>query len=352
MALLKDGTRVYGNATVDTTLTTGNITLTSGIDTSYIIHEPDSSGDGNGYGTLRLIPDGNLIGSCQYVIVDPTAPGHIHLRAGGAQDASLATLIIGGENSNFIVDAGINPPVYVQSSNNVWKFDAMGNLHIPPNASVTTPDAAIAAGGYSIDIVAGASDTTVWNGNPGGNVNIVGGYGSFGDGGGGPGGFVNITAGSSSDSHAGNVVIKAGTHAWQLGYDAELTFPDGTRQSTALRINRSNFDVAAPIAVLDNIQIGINLGWQPYLTCVNVGSANAGVSTFYLSVASAQPTTELGTVVLTNGLYSYFAGGALSFANANESLQGMVTDFDSGKTYSATWYATSAGQGYVSLQQV
>lgn len=352
MALLKDGTRIYGNAIVDTTLTTGNITLTSGIDTSYIIHEPDSSGDGNGYSTLHLIPDGNLIGSSQYLIVDPTAPGHIHIRAGGAQDNSPATLIIGGENSSFIVDAGMNPPVYILSSSNVWKFDGMGNLHIPPNASVTTPDAAIASGGYSINIVAGASDPTIWNGNPGGNVNIIGGYGSFGDGGGGPGGFVNIIGGSSDDSHAGNVVITSGPHAWQLGYDGELTFPDSTRQSTALRINRSSFNVAAPIAVLDNLQIGINLGWQPYLTCVNVGSANAGVSTFYLSVAAGQPTTELGTVVLTNGLYSYFAGGSLGFANPNESLQGTVTDFDAGKTYSCTWYATSSGQGYVSIQQI
>jgi hypothetical protein len=140
MALLKDGTRIYGNATVDGTLTTSNITLTSGIDTSYVLHLPDSSGDGNGYSTLQLIPDGNLIASDQYLIVDPTAPGHIHIRAGGTQDSSSAALILGGEYSNFVVQNGTNPPVAISSNSHVWTFGTDGNLTLPSGGTINWYD--------------------------------------------------------------------------------------------------------------------------------------------------------------------------------------------------------------------
>lgn len=267
MALLKDGTRVYGNATVDTTLTTGNITLTSGIDTSYIIHEPDSSGDGNGYGTLQLIPDGNLIGGGQYLIVDPTAGGHIHIRGGGAQDNSPANLILGGETSWFQVYAGSNPTVAVASNNNVWTFGTDGGLTLP------------------------------------GGVGII-------------------------------------------------TYGDTTQQDTAFLITRSAFNVAGPNSLLDNIQIGINLGWQPYITCTNANTVNVGVSSTYLSVAGSSPTTEVGAFLLNIGVYSYFAGGTRTFANPNESLIATTVDYDNGKAYSCVWYATSSGQGYTTIQRI
>jgi hypothetical protein len=62
------------------------------------------SGDGNGRDTIKLIPDASLsdyTGNDQYIIVDPTGgvPGHIHLRAGGTQDASTADLYLGGEQT-------------------------------------------------------------------------------------------------------------------------------------------------------------------------------------------------------------------------------------------------------------
>lgn len=64
------------------------------------------SGDGNGYNTIKLIPDTNLFGNDQYIIVDPTVPGHIHLRAGGEIDNSNATLYLGGEKNYVKVDNG------------------------------------------------------------------------------------------------------------------------------------------------------------------------------------------------------------------------------------------------------
>ena len=91
----------------------------------------NSSGDGLGYTTLRLVPDATLTGSDQYLIVDPTAPGHIHIRAGGTQDNSSADLILGGENSFVKIAAGANNYVYVRSNSNDWTFGTDGVLTLP-----------------------------------------------------------------------------------------------------------------------------------------------------------------------------------------------------------------------------
>ena len=65
------------------------------------------SGDGLGNGTLELVPDEDLYSNNQYLIVDPTVPSHIHLRAGGTQDNSSATLILGGEKNNVVVQDNV-----------------------------------------------------------------------------------------------------------------------------------------------------------------------------------------------------------------------------------------------------
>lgn len=55
---------------------------------------------------LNIIPGPQYTGTDQYVIVDPTAPNHIHLRGGGPIDSSSALLYLGGENNNFMVSDG------------------------------------------------------------------------------------------------------------------------------------------------------------------------------------------------------------------------------------------------------
>lgn len=71
----------------------------------YISNPIDSSGDGGGADTLVLVPDENLIynGGHQYLIIDPTAPNHIHIRPGGEQDNSSAQIYLGGERNNVEV---------------------------------------------------------------------------------------------------------------------------------------------------------------------------------------------------------------------------------------------------------
>jgi hypothetical protein len=60
------------------------------------------SGDGLGNNTIKLIPNYEG-GDDRYLIIDPTTPNHIHIRAGGIQDASNADLILGAEETSVTV---------------------------------------------------------------------------------------------------------------------------------------------------------------------------------------------------------------------------------------------------------
>lgn len=102
---------------------------------SQIQFVPNSSGDGFGYTTLQLIPD-NTLSSDQRIIIDPTAPSHIHIRAGGEQDNSSVDLFIGGENSHFKIPAGANSAPYIKSNGFDWYFDSDGALNLPANGII------------------------------------------------------------------------------------------------------------------------------------------------------------------------------------------------------------------------
>jgi hypothetical protein len=78
------------------------------------------SGDGAGNGTIKLLPDVALVQNQyhedQYLIIDPTSPNHIHIRAGGVQDASTADLFIGAERTGVQVSDG-SGNVIIRSKN-------------------------------------------------------------------------------------------------------------------------------------------------------------------------------------------------------------------------------------------
>jgi hypothetical protein len=96
-----------GNIVVDNITFRANAEVDG--DESQILSVANSSGDGNGYTTLQLIPDVSVEGNDQYLIIDPTEPTHIHIRAGGTIDASSAELYLGGEENyvRVIDDTGV-----------------------------------------------------------------------------------------------------------------------------------------------------------------------------------------------------------------------------------------------------
>lgn len=76
------------------------------IEPGVIFGSNADSGDGYGVNTIKLIPhtvNGNVEDD-RYLIVDPTYPNHIHIRAGGTQDQSSADLYLGGEKNYVVVD--------------------------------------------------------------------------------------------------------------------------------------------------------------------------------------------------------------------------------------------------------
>jgi hypothetical protein len=100
-----------GNILVDTVV--GNTANNLG----YLQWTGNSSGDNNGYTTLHLVPDDTLVANDQYLIIDPTAPTHIHIRAGGTQDSSAAELFLGGETNYVRVQDGSGVRLQNQTRN-------------------------------------------------------------------------------------------------------------------------------------------------------------------------------------------------------------------------------------------
>lgn len=100
--LINDGV-ISATTSTNGAANTGDITF----DGVKVIGAGTASGDGNGYSTLELVPDANLTSTNQYLIIDPTFPSHIHIRAGGTQDSSTAELYLGGEiNHVRVIDNG------------------------------------------------------------------------------------------------------------------------------------------------------------------------------------------------------------------------------------------------------
>lgn len=109
------------------------------------------SGDGGGADTIKLIPD-SALGTDQYIVVDPSGgePGHIHLRAGGTQDASSADLYLGGELTHIrISDTSDDVKIRTTSmSGNInWTFDSTGTLHLPPGGDIVNSSGTSILGG-------------------------------------------------------------------------------------------------------------------------------------------------------------------------------------------------------------
>lgn len=101
------------------------------------------SGDGAGLDTIKLIPDSTLhydfnnYNNHQHLIIDPTAPNHIHIRAGGPIDNSNADLFLGGELTHVKVSDGYDNVVIRTSivgegiTERNWTFGADGTLTFP-----------------------------------------------------------------------------------------------------------------------------------------------------------------------------------------------------------------------------
>jgi hypothetical protein len=145
---VNDGDDNYG-AELDTgnsvSGTTGDITF----DGVKIIGGGTASGDGYGYSTIELVPDAGLIAAGewsqdQYLIIDPTAPNHIHIRAGGIQDASTADLFLGAENTHVKVSDSVRSvDIEAKKDEDSWTYpniDPAGGVVYVVDSDTAEPD--------------------------------------------------------------------------------------------------------------------------------------------------------------------------------------------------------------------
>lgn len=125
-----------GNSATWTLTTDGNLILAGGNSVIQSIANSSLDPVNPNISTMVLTPDPGY--SSQSLVLDPTAPGHIHLRAPGANiDEPSANIFLGGEESSFEVGYhnGAAPNLFIHSGGNTWTFDNAGNLAFPRDAA-------------------------------------------------------------------------------------------------------------------------------------------------------------------------------------------------------------------------
>lgn len=143
-----------------------------------ICNVPNSSGDGLNLSTMQINPD-TTYNDDRYIVIDPTVPNHVHIRAGGPIDDSNAELILGGEKANVRI-TDYNHAVSVISTNtiydpeiddyyessNYWSFGNDGTFYGP------------AMGGLLVNFLAnGNTDLPIFS--PNGSVVLIGTNGEY-----------------------------------------------------------------------------------------------------------------------------------------------------------------------------
>jgi hypothetical protein len=117
-----------GNSATWTLTTDGNLILAGG--NSVIQSIANSSLDPTlpNVSTMVLTPDANY--NSQVLVLDPTAPGHIHLRAYAFSniDEPAANIFLGGEDTAFEVTSGANNQAVIHSNGKAWTFGNDGNI--------------------------------------------------------------------------------------------------------------------------------------------------------------------------------------------------------------------------------
>jgi len=216
-----------GNTSYTWTLdTTGNLILAGG--NSVIQSIANSSLDPNNanVSTMVFTPDQNY--TSQALVIDPTGPSHIHLRAPGANiDEPDANIFLGGEESSFEVGYynGAAPNLFIHSNNNTWTFDTTGILVFPRDTGPNTTDPILTiVGGANPSIsaidasLAGPANlgisalTTIFSGVSGDEIKI---YPDDGE--------ISSTANLQIWANSGGNT----EYSWTFGTDGSLTLPIG-----------------------------------------------------------------------------------------------------------------------------
>ena len=229
--LLVNGLEVSGD--------TGDITF-DGVK----IQGAGSAGE-SGYSTIELVPDTDLYtistssgafgnSGGQYLIIDPTSPQHIHIRAGGPIDQAPAQLILGGEKANVTVrdqDNSYEENHYVTintestaSTHYSWIFGDDGGLTFPDTTIQSTAFTGTGDIGFQGNWIRNTGTEAIFISPQDG---VTGLYLPNDD-----SAHVDAVNLFNADT-TGTVSISAGSQVWIFSHTGGLTFPDSTVQTTA-----------------------------------------------------------------------------------------------------------------------
>ena len=220
-----------GNTSYTWTLdTTGNLILAGGNSVIQSIANSSSEPLYPNVSTMVFTPDALL--SSQSLVLDPTGPSHIHLRAPGANiDEPDANIFLGGEESSFEVGYynGNVPNLYIHSGGNTWTFDTTGNLTLPGNlviagnTSVFGTNASLLQPADNLPLLSVSSGSnggvsSLWVEDIGnvGTSNIAAVYANPTSG----SGIVRIAVGQNG--------VGSGPNLWDFGATGNLTLPGNT----------------------------------------------------------------------------------------------------------------------------
>ena len=327
---------VFGVPGSGGTANTGDITF-NGV---KIIGDGTASGDGAGYSTIELVPDNDLYNITpsgdfgyggQYLVVDPTSPNHIHIRAGGPQDQAAAQLILGGEKANVTVrdqdnsftenhEVLINTQSNDGSAINLWKFKGNADLELPTN------------GGIVFD----RADTTI---RVGMGFHIASGEG------------ISLDAIDLTDP--GSPAYKS----WYFSPAGEMYFPDGRIQETAWTGGRVVTVPTHSTGASGDLEgdLAFSNGYIYYCTAdygqvghqVSVATAYNGATA--LNTNSFQLTKSADTLQIAVGdIISDSDGGATSIVNSVSSDDNYTYVGTGSMAYQAVFPLTFTSTDYVS----
>lgn len=301
-------------------------------DDQKIIGALGQGSDEAGNDTIELVPDIDLYASDRYLIIDPTGPDHIHIRAGGPQDDSDATLILGSELSSVIIDDQADGHVSIlsrtedDSTSHVWKFNNDGtttfpslsvDLHTGGSTSVETlkfsnnglksvitgptPAASTAVKPLIIQgqsqTAAAGGDVYLWGGDSttaGGNIEILAGDNDSSSG---TAGVVTIKGGDGATGFGGgNVAITGGTGS-AGGLHGEVTIASNSNTWTF----KNNGNVTVPtskdiVEVFNSKDCSLSSGGNRVKSVNSASGATVSYDTENIiliatDTAGAQPTT-------------------------------------------------------------
>ena len=235
------------------------------------------AGDGSGTDTIKLIPDSALhyngggYGNDQYIVVDPTGgdPGHIHLRAGGTQDASTADLYLGGELTCVRVSdtSGI---VTVRTTSvgdpNItkdWAFESDGNLYFPGignnRIGESEPGLVVSSDNNVVLQSNNNGESKNWTFGTDGSITLPN------------NGVIRVDGNNIEVGNLNNFNVEAGgvvniytatdavtPHQWQFGDDGSLTFPNDVKITTGGIMDQNAINFVVP----DSVGSNTNYQWS------------------------------------------------------------------------------------------